>query len=364
MRGSVQAGPGPLRCALSPLEFIPAVPRDDSADPVSARFQTTSTSLALHRFAVVCAAATFVLIFVGGLVTSTGSALAVPDWPLAFGRLIPPLTGGIRFEWGHRLVAGAVSSLTLILAVWTWVREPRRWVRITALTALGLVLVQAVLGGLTVLMLLPLALAVAHAAVAQGFFCLMIAMVLFTRPDFSRTIADNMARLPHKPPPLAALAAVTTAAAYVQILIGAVMRHIGAGLAIPDFPTSYGRLIPPFYSFAVDINFAHRCGALVVTLLVSWTFARVMRFYFAERSLRNAAILMLVLLALQITLGVLTIWGGRAVLPTTAHVATGAALLGATVALTIRACHLIARTGPAHVVAPPTFGAMRRQVSA
>src|ERR1700738_70672 len=99
---------------------------------------------ALHRFAMLTACATFFLIFVGGLVTSTGSALAVPDWPLAFGRLVPPLTGGIRFEWGHRLVAGAVSILTLILALWTWSREPRRWVRITALAALGLVLLQAV----------------------------------------------------------------------------------------------------------------------------------------------------------------------------------------------------------------------------
>src|SRR5712671_5238502 len=95
-------------------------------------YADVSPSLGLHRFAVLTAAATFVLIFAGGLVTSTGSALAVPDWPLAFGRLIPPLTGGIRFEWGHRLVAGAVSILTLILALWTWRREPRRWVRITA----------------------------------------------------------------------------------------------------------------------------------------------------------------------------------------------------------------------------------------
>src|SRR5215472_8275035 len=93
---------------------------------------------ALHRFAMLAVGATFCLIFVGGLVTSTGSALAVPDWPLAFGRFIPPLTGGIRFEWGHRLVAGVVSVLTVILVVWTWWREPRRWVRVTALAALGL----------------------------------------------------------------------------------------------------------------------------------------------------------------------------------------------------------------------------------
>jgi len=332
---------------------------------VLARIDNTSPYLALHRFAMMCAASTFVLIFVGGLVTSTGSALAVPDWPLAFGRLIPPLTGGIRFEWGHRLVAGVVSILTLVLALWTWRREPRRWVRITAFAALGLIVLQAVLGGLTVLMLLPLPLAVAHAATAQAFFCLMISMVLFTRPGFGSATEETEVRLPRKRPPLAALATATTAAAYVQILVGAVMRHLGAGLAIPDFPASYGRLVPPFYSFGVDINFAHRCGALVVTLLVTWTFARTMRFYSAERPLRNVAILMLVLLVLQITLGALTIWSGRAVLPTTAHVAIGAAVLGASLALTIQAYELRVRTRPANVVTPAsTLGATRRQVSA
>ncbi len=330
-----------------------------------ASIDTASSSPALHRFAVVCAAATFVLIFAGGLVTSTGSALAVPDWPLAFGRLIPPLTGGIRFEWGHRLVAGAVSILTLILALWTWRREPRRWVRITAFGALGLVVLQAVLGGLTVLMLLALPLAVAHAASAQAFFCLMVSMVLFTGRGFGTARQDNEVR-PPKRPPLVALATVTTVAVCAQILVGAVMRHLGAGLAIPDFPRSYGRLVPPFYSLAVDVNFAHRCGALVVTLLVSWTFVRAMRFYLAERQLRNAATLMLALLALQITLGILTIWSGRAVLPTTAHVAIGAAVLGASLALTIRAYELRSRTGAARVVtsAAPTLGAIRRQVSA
>lgn len=330
-----------------------------------ARIDSTLSYLALHRFAMMCAAATFILIFAGGLVTSTGSALAVPDWPLAFGRLIPPLIGGVRFEWGHRLVAGAVSILTLVLALWTWWREPRRWVRITAFAALGLVVLQAVLGGLTVLMLLPLPLAVAHAATAQAFFCLMISMVLFTNPGFGSAAEETEVRPLRRRPPLTALATATTAAAYVQILVGAVMRHLGAGLAIPDFPASYGRLIPPFYSFGVDINFAHRCGALVVTLLVAWTFARVMRFYLAERPVRNAAILMLALLALQITLGALTIWSGRAVLPTTAHVAIGAAVLGASLALTIRAYELRIRTRPAQVVTPAsTVGAARRQVSA
>jgi heme a synthase len=313
----------------------------------------------------VCAIASFFLIFVGGLVTSTGSALAVPDWPLAFGRLIPPLVGGIRFEWGHRLVAGAVSILTLILALWTWRRETRRWVRLTALASLVLVVLQAVLGGLTVLMMLPLALAVAHAATAQAFFCLMIAIVVFTGPAFSNRGEGTQLRSTRSRPSLITLTVMTTTAVYTQILIGAVMRHLGAGLAIPDFPTSYGRLVPPFYSFAVDINFAHRCGALAVAFLVSWTFGRVLRFYSAERPLRNGAILMFVLTALQITLGALTVWSGRGVLLTTAHVAIGAAVLGASLALTIRAYDLRARTSTTEIVtADPTQRAMRRQVSA
>jgi cytochrome c oxidase assembly protein subunit 15 len=318
----------------------------------------------LHRYTVLCAAATFFLIFVGGLVTSTGSALAVPDWPLAFGKFIPPLTGGIRFEWGHRVVAGAVSLLTLLLAVWNWWIEPRRWVRITAFAALGLIILQAVLGGLTVLMLLPLPLAVAHAATAQAFFCLMITLVLFSSRGFGYPKSTAVLEARYRPS-LALPATVTTVATYAQILIGAVMRHVGAGLAIQDFPTSYGRLIPPFYSFAVDINFAHRCGALVVTLLITWTVQRVLRFYWAVRPLRSCAFVTLSLLAIQMTLGALTIWTGRAVLPTTVHVAVGAALLAASLALTIRAYEIEVLWRAADVGAPArTRTLWRAEVSA
>src|SRR5271157_2679173 len=98
-------------------------------------------SPALHRFAIVCAAATFILIFVGGLVTSTGSALAVPDWPLAYGHLVPKLVGGVRFEYGHRVVAGVVVLLTIILALWTAMVERRSWVRKTAFAAAAAIVV-------------------------------------------------------------------------------------------------------------------------------------------------------------------------------------------------------------------------------
>lgn len=288
---------------------------------------------ALHRFAILTAAATFALIFIGGLVTSTGSALAVPDWPLAFGHLVPKLVGGVRFEYGHRVAAGVVVGLTAVLASWTWMVEPRRWVRRLALAAIAIIIAQAILGGLTVLYLLPLPVAVAHAATAQALVCVMVAIALFTNPAFGTAppIAPD-----GRGPRIGALAIATSAAIYAQILIGAVMRHLGAGLAIPDFPTAFGGLIPPFISLGVDVNFAHRCGAIVVTILVVWMAARIFRSYRGVRQLTRPALLLLALLATQIALGALTIWSGRAVLPTTTHVLVGAGVLATSVALSIR----------------------------
>ncbi len=297
-----------------------------------------ASQVALHRFAVVAAAATFVLVFAGGLVTSTGSAMAVPSWPLDAGHLIPQQWGaGVLFEWGHRAIAGTVSILTLTLALWVWMVERRAWVRFTALAAFGLVVVQAVLGGITVLLNLPLAVAVAHAMTGQAFFCLMVALALFTSPRWE-TMAP-VARVTGQAP-LAPLAAVTTAVIYVQIIVGALMRHMHAGLAIPDFPLAFGHLAPPMFSVPIAVNFAHRCGAVVVTAMVLWTVARVLRQYGDEPALRRPALGLLVLLAVQIGVGAATILSRRAVIPTTSHVAVGAAVLATCLALTLRAWHL------------------------
>jgi heme a synthase len=285
----------------------------------------------------VAAAATFALIFVGGLVTSTGSAMAVPDWPLAFGRLIPKeWSAGVPFEYGHRVVAGTVTILTLVLALWTWMVEWRAWVRYTALAAFGLVVVQAVLGGLTVLFDLPLAFAVAHAATGQAFFCLMVAIAMFTNPSWALTTSHTSAEHTQLWP-LAGAAAVVI---YFQMLIGAVMRHMHAGLAIPDFPLAFGRLVPPMFSVSIAVNFAHRCGAVVVTLMVVWTAARTFRCYGDEPAIRRTTIGLLALLAIQIALGAATVLSRRAVIPATAHVAVGAAVLATCVALTLRAFNL------------------------
>ena len=332
--------------------------------PASASdYADVSPPLGLHRFAVLTVAVTFVLIFVGGLVTSTGSALAVPDWPLAFGHLIPKLVDGVRFEYGHRVVAAVVVILTLVLAIWTCIAERRRWVRNIALAAFGLIIVQAVLGGITVLLELPLAIAVAHAATAQAFFCVTVAFAMFTNPRFG---AYSRARTNDEWPRLATLTTMTTAVIYLQILIGAVMRHLGAGLAIPDFPLSYGHLVPPLDSIFVDVNFAHRCGALMVTVFVIWTVARVMRFHVQESELRRPALGLLALLIVQVTLGAVTIWSGRAVLPTTAHVAVGAAVLATSLALMIRAYVLggLASAAEAAKVPAPFSGAIERKITA
>ena len=321
-----------------------------------------SNSEGLHRFAILTATATFALIFIGGLVTSTGSALAVPDWPLAFGRLVPPLVGGVRFEYGHRVAAGVVVALVAILASWTWIVEPRAWVRKTAYAAVGIIILQAILGGLTVLYLLPLPVAVAHAGTAQALCSLIVAIAIFTNPRFgAETVLIDDGR-----PPLRILAAITTVIIYLQILIGAVMRHLGAGLAIPDFPTSFGGAIPPFVSIGVDVNFAHRCGAVVVAGFILWTATRVLRWYRDVPQLTRTALLLIALLAAQIALGALTIWSGRAVIPTTAHVLVGAGVLAASVALTICAYTFggLESASEAARVPSPISTAMQNKVSA
>jgi cytochrome c oxidase assembly protein subunit 15 len=214
-------------------------------------------------------------------------------------------------------------------------------------------MVQAILGGITVLFLLPLAIAVTHAATAQAFFGLTVALAIFTGPMFIETTPrdEGTVRVP-----LAKLCALTTVTIYLQILVGALMRHLGAGMAIPDFPTSFGRAVPPVWDEFIAINFAHRCGALVVTSLIIWTLARVLGGHRDQSELRRPALGLVVLLTAQICLGAITIWSSRAVLPTTAHVAIGAAVLATSLALTIRSWRLygIGRTGTiAQVVSNP-----------
>ena len=222
----------------------------------------------LHRYTRLLVAATLVLVAAGGMVTSTNSGLSVPDWPTTYGYQmfsfpLSGMVGGIFYEHGHRLIASVVGLLTIGLVVFLWRTEPRAWVRRLGWFALAVVVIQGTLGGLTVLFFLPDAISISHAGLAQIFFCLTISVALVTSTGW---------RHPASPPVdderLGRRTVALTAAVYCQILLGATMRHTGAGLAIPDFPLAYGRLIPPFWNQAIAIHFAHRLGAVVVAALV------------------------------------------------------------------------------------------------
>lgn len=296
--------------------------------------------------AILVAVATVILITAGGLVTSTGSGLAVPDWPLSYGMLFPPMVGGILYEHGHRMIAATVGLLTLILGFWLWRSEPRPWVKRLGLVAVIAVIAQGLLGGLTVLLLLPVPVSVAHATIAQSFLMLVVAVAVVTsRPWLAaeRPAPASGATIARSTPSLHALVLATTAAIYVQLILGAITRHTGSGLAIPDFPLAFGRLIPPFGETQVAIQFMHRLGALAVALIVLWTVARVLTTHRGARALAVPAVLLLALLVTQILLGAFTIWTGLAVVPATAHVSGGAMLLAVSLILTLMTHRLVSR---------------------
>jgi cytochrome c oxidase assembly protein subunit 15 len=304
------------------------------ADPSRfARTHAPQRPRGLHAFAVVVAAATLLLVFAGGLVTSTESGLSVPDWPTTYGQNmftfpVSKWVGGIRYEHVHRLIASGVGLLTVVLALWLGRREPRRWVRRLGYLALAAVVCQGILGGLTVLLLLPTAVSVAHACLAQTFFCIVVTIAVVTSPRWAPSAATLREALAASP--LGRVSAATAAAVFVQLLVGAIMRHTKAGLAIPDFPLALGRVVPPLTSFPVAIHFVHRLGALAVAALVGVCAALSMRSPRAGLRRTGAALALLVLL--QIGLGAATVLTRKNVPITTAHVAAGALLLGGTVA--------------------------------
>lgn len=288
----------------------------------------------LHRYAVFTAACTGLLVFAGGLVTSTDSGLSVPDWPLSYGMLMPPMVGNVRFEHGHRMVATFVGMLTIILALWLQRREGRPVVRRLGWFALLTVVVQGLLGGLTVLLLLPTQVSVAHACLGQTFFCLVVSIALLTSPGWKRSVSQSVEAVPGWN--LRVLVLGTTAVVFVQLFLGAWMRHSGAGLAIPDFPLAYGGVIPPFGIGGVPIHFAHRIVGSLVAVLAILVAVTVWRQHRSIKQFARPAGLLLGLVLVQIILGGFTIWTGKGVLPTTFHVFNGAVILATSLILTLR----------------------------
>ncbi len=299
---------------------------------------SSGSNIWLHRFAVVLAFCTLGLVFVGGLVTSTDSGLSVPDWPLSYGMVFPPMVGGILYEHGHRLFAAGVGILTIALTTWLLRSEPRRWVKVLGVLALAAVLLQGVLGGLTVLFLLPTAVSVSHAGTAQLFLCIVVIIAVAT----SRRWQEERPRIEESTAPsLKFLTLATTILIYVQVIIGALMRHTASGLAIPDFPLSFGRLVPDHFTRQIEVNYAHRVGALVVSLFMLWIVTRIFRTHGSEPALRRPALVLLIALTLQICLAAETVWSSRGTLPTTLHVAGGAFTLATSLYLTLMAHRMI-----------------------
>ena len=293
-----------------------------------------STPIALHRMCVLLMCYTPVPLLAGALVKSTGSGLAVPDCPLAFGKLMPPMVGGVLFEHGHRMVAFFAGVLVTLTSLWLVHSEPRKWVRRVGLLAMTAVVCQGLLGGLTVLLKLPKPVSIAHAGLAEVFFAITICLAFFTAPSWQRALPLSAA-VPEEVSALRKMAIATALIVYAQILLGAMVRHFGAGLSIPDFPLANGRIIPKIDSFFVGIHFAHRVGALVVTLAVIHLAARVLIHFRKHTQLAWTAGALLALVATQLTLGAWIIWSERAVEMTAFHVLTGALTWGTTIALVL-----------------------------
>ncbi|MFZ0035931.1 MAG: COX15/CtaA family protein, partial [Candidatus Acidiferrales bacterium] len=219
----------------------------------------------VHRFAIFTACCTVILLTAGALVTSNDAGLAVPDWPLSYGSLMPPMIGGIFYEHGHRMIATLVGILTIVLAVWLSLVEPRRWVRRLGWAALGLVVAQGLLGGLTVLFYLPPAVSSAHATLAQLYFITVLSLAVFTSRWWQ---SDLEVREDAGSPPIRMLAVATTVSIVVQLILGAAFRHNLFGI------------VP------------HLVGAGVATGLVIWTGIVVKKRFRDFRPLRRAMILL------------------------------------------------------------------------
>jgi len=335
----------------------------------------------LNRFAWFTAVATLFLICSGGMVTSKGVGLAVPDWPTTFGynMFLFPVSqwvGGILFEHTHRLIASTVGFLTIILAIWLWRVEDRQWVRTLGLLALGGIILQGILGGLRVTMLQD-QIGIFHACLAQAFLGLLVFIALVTsrfwRSLSSATVAGNKLRA------LRTVALLTTAAIYIQLGLGAMMRHQHRDLAILDFPTANGSWIPDtstnalarinasrdaralsdVTAFQIWLQMVHRFGALLVTFGVIALFVLVRKSDGAPlpgdgdggpplrplpsttrasrlhslansqdlHSLKRLSMWWLILLLVQLTLGAWVIWSNKAADIATTHVAVGATML-------------------------------------
>jgi cytochrome c oxidase assembly protein subunit 15 len=283
----------------------------------------------LHRFSLLVAGATFFLIIAGALVTSHDAGLATPDWPLSNGQVFPKMVGNLFWEHGHRMVATTVGILTIGLTIYLLRRESRRWVRRLGVFALIAVIAQGLLGGLTVKLMLPLAVSTAHATLAQLFFCTTVSLAVFTSASWwkNQPIIEDQAGLP-----LRYLCVAATVTILLQLIIGATLRH----------SATWDQHLP------TDLVLTHIGGAVAVTIALGTSCVMILLRHAGQTFLTRPAVIALILLGIQLSLGVAAYIARRAspnepqplnpmVSITVAHVACGALVFATSIALTLRA---------------------------
>lgn len=282
----------------------------------------------LNRFAIFVACATFFLIIAGALVTSNDAGLATPDWPRSNGSFFPKMVGNLFWEHGHRMVATTVGMLTIALMIYILAKENRSWVRKLGIFALLAVIAQGLLGGLTVKLMLPLAVSTAHATLAQLFFCTTVSLAVFTSRSWieARSLEEEKGTLPLRYLCTAALVTI-----FLQLIIGATLRH----------SATWDQHLP------TQLILTHIGGALAVTIALGSASLAVLRRHKDEKFLTRPATVALFLLVVQLSLGIAA-YVTRLKSPddpqplnpmisiTVAHVACGALVFVSTIVLTLR----------------------------
>jgi len=335
------------------------------------RTPAAETNRFLHRFAWFTAAATLLLICSGGMVTSRGVGLAVPDWPTTFGynMFFFPVSnwvGGIFFEHTHRLIASVIGFLSIILAFWLTFSKAERWIKTLGWVSLGAVVLQGILGGLRVTLLKD-QIGIFHACLAQAFLGLLVIIALATSP-VCRRLSSSGGVVPRRS--IAILALAISGLIYGQLALGATMRHQHRDLAIMDFPLAYGQIIPATDPATIArinqardaqalsdvsagqiwLQIAHRFLAAIIALTIATFWLLVRREKTVISFLRNLSNFWLGLVILQITLGAWTILSDKAADIATAHVAVGAVTFATAIVISatlLRLRHATAATSPA-----------------
>jgi heme a synthase len=294
------------------------------------RAESTPYNAWHHRIAIFIAAVTFLVIIAGALVTSENAGLSVPDWPTSYGHFVkwPPMLTGVVYEHSHRVIAWFTGMCTIVIAFWTLFVDRRRWMKYLAFGALGTIIVQGILGGLTVLHALPPEVSTAHAAVGQTFFCIAVAIAVFTGRDWVEPQAQPVADTGH--PKLLVLCWYSILILYIQLIFGGMFRHHGMSWA------------------------PHVINAVSVALILTWTGVRAILQFPRTQPIRRSAVALLFLLIVQIFLGFAAFFTRVAEIPgmapsdlglvlsTVAHVAVGALLLATTVVLTLQTWKYVA----------------------